>query len=387
VTDLDLLVRYEDEALAGLSAVTIQKRQGTLLRFAKWLAPRSLLEATSGDVVGWFDELGFSARTRQDRAGDLHSFFNWALNEEIVDRDPAGPLLQQRRPVNAGDFPEFERGWWVSMERKALKPSTIKSRAQLLRLFYDWMCPKSIIDANANDIQLWLDSRKLGPKSRYTSISNLHMFYHWARREGLVAEDPTLDIDRPRLPQSVPRPIRDDHLAVALAQADTVTRAVLSLAAFCGMRAGEIAGLRREDILDHLDPPMLIVAVPKGHRQRTVPLHPEAWKAVQPILPIGGPVFAWTASPNGAAPGRRVNNRQWPAWKVSQVGNTHLASLQIPSSLHKLRSWYATNLHRISLDLRLTQELMGHSSPTTTALYVSWNQAAATEVVGKLRVG
>jgi site-specific recombinase XerC len=44
-------------------------------------------------------------------------------------------------------------------------------------------------------------------------------------------------------------------------------------------------------------------------------------------------------------------------------------------------------VYRASLDLRLTQELMGHSSPTTTAMYAQCNKAAATEVVGKLRVG
>jgi hypothetical protein len=60
------------------SPVTIMKRQGTVLRFAKWLAPRSLLEATTEDVVAWLDELGLPAATRSERAGALHGFFNWA---------------------------------------------------------------------------------------------------------------------------------------------------------------------------------------------------------------------------------------------------------------------------------------------------------------------
>ena len=372
--NIDLIVRFVDEALAGLSPLTIQTRQGTLLRFARWLQPRSLLEATTGDVVAWLDELGVAARTRGERSNQLHAFYNWALNNGVVDRDPVAPLLHVRRPLNAGDFPELERGWWIAMERKTLKPSSIKSRALLLRSFYDWMAPKSIIDATTKDIELWLDARKIGSKSRYTSISNLHMFYRWAQREGLVGNDPTADMDRPRVSQTVPRPISDANLVLGLDRADLVTWAILAVAAFEGMRAGEIAGLRREDILDHLEPPMLIVSAPKGHRERTLPLHPEAWKALQPILPRSGPVFRWTTDrKEGGRQKAPLLGRQWPAWKVSHTANLHLAGLGIPSSLHKLRSWYATKVYAASLDLASPKSYSGlrrrprpPSTPNTT---------------------
>ena len=290
-----------------------------------------------------------------------------------MDRDPAAPLTRIRRPVNAGDFPEIARGFWVAQERKALAASTIAARALQLRLFFDWLAPRSITDATTTDIELWLDSRRLGPKARYRAISNLHTFYTWARREGLVAGDPTERIDRPRLPVGVPRPITTADLARAIATAGPVTRAILCVAAFEGLRAKEIAGLRREDIADQLEAPMLIVAAPKGRRERTVPLHPVAWEA---ITAAGPPRSGYLFGYGPAKP--------WPAWKVSHNVNSHLAALQIPSTLHKLRHWYATRIYAASLDLRLTQELLGHSSPTTTAIYTAYSKAKATEIVATL---
>jgi site-specific recombinase XerD len=371
-TDLELIVGFED-TMAGLSPLTARGRIGAVLRFARWLEPARLVDATTGDISRWLDSLDLAASTRSDRVAALHRFYNWLVNEGTVDRDPAAPLTRQRRPVDAGDFPAIARGFWIAQERKALAPSTITARALQLRLFFDWLAPRSIVDATTADIELWLDGRRLGPKARYRAISNLHMFYTWARREGLVGVDPTERIDRPRLPVGVPRPISDEHLARAIAEAGPVTRAILCVAAFEGLRAKEIAGLRREDILDQLDEPMLIVAAPKGRRERTVPLHPVAWEAIAAAgPPRSGYLFAYR------------NRKPWPAWKVSQTANGHLGRLQIPSTLHKLRHWYATRVYAASLDLRLTQELLGHSSPTTTAVYTAYSKAKATEVVGTL---
>jgi integrase/recombinase XerC len=174
----------------------------------------------------------------------------------------------------------------------------------------------------------------------------------------------------------VPRPIRDDDLALAVDRADNTTRAMLCLAAYAGLRAKEIAGLCREDILETMDAPTLVVTAPKGRRQRTVPLHPALWDALRAAgLPRSGYLF------------RQRSGLAVPAWKVSQVVNDHLRSLGIDSTLHKLRHHFATKVYAASLDLRLTQELLGHSSPTTTAMYTAYNRTQAVDVVGRLTIG
>ena len=107
--ELDLFLRYEDETMANLSPSTVQRRQNALLAFARFLRPRTLLEATSGDISTFIDGLGFTAAKSSERVGQLHMFYNWLLNQGIIDRDPAAPLYRQRfadhlrRP--AGDRP------------------------------------------------------------------------------------------------------------------------------------------------------------------------------------------------------------------------------------------------------------------------------------------
>lgn len=378
-SDLDLLVRFEDETMVDLSPLTVQSRQGAVLRFARWLAPKSLLEATTGDISTWLDGLGLAAGTRRDRTAALHHFYNWLLNEQLVDRDPAAPLIKMRAPITAGELPGLLRGHLVAQERRGLARSSIEKRARMVRQLFDWLAPKSVCDATTDDIERFLDSirsRSGGRKSSkttYNYISNLHAFYRWARREGLVTEDPTENIDRPRLSQNVPRPMSDADLIAALELADPPMRVMLCLGAFGGLRAKEIAGITREDILDHLDPPIIIVSAPKGRRQRALPLHPETWKAMQALpLPRGGPLFTW---PDG---------RTFHPWKVSSVINTYLHGLGIAATCHQMRHAFATKVYGASLDIRLTQELMGHSSPTTTAVYVQFNRTAAHDVVNGL---
>ena len=140
--------------------------------------------------------------------------------------------------------------------------------------------------------------------------------------------------------------------------------------AYAGLRAKEIAGLRRQDILEHLDPPVLIVSAPKGNKERTLPLHPSTWGSLRQMgMPRSGYLFAY------------ANGKQWAAWKVSHVVNEHLHSLGIDATCHKLRHHFGTHVYANSLDLRLTQELLGHSSPTTTAGYVQFNRSKADEIV------
>jgi integrase len=64
---------------------------------------------------------------------------------------------------------------------------------------------------------------------------------------------------------------------------------------------------------------------------------------------------------------------------IQGAANQHLHDLGISSTFHSLRHWFGTNVYRSTLDLRLTQDLLGHATPVMTALYtkVEIGQAAA----------
>jgi site-specific recombinase XerD len=65
----------------------------------------------------------------------------------------------------------------------------------------------------------------------------------------------------------------------------------------------------------------------------------------------------------------------------------YLHDLSIPASGHQLRHWFGTTVDARSEDLRVPQELLGHVSPETTAIYVGWSSRGSASVVQGLRVG
>jgi integrase/recombinase XerC len=237
----------------------------------------------------------------------------------------------------------------------------------------EWMGPKGLLAAATEDIEAFLDSRRIGRKSRYNYISNLHSFYQWAVTVGEIESDPTAQIVRPKLRPGLPRPIADSDLSLALDMARGDIGAMLCCAAYQGMRCIEIARLTREDVLDERTPPV-ILARGKGDKPRIIPMHPKTWEALRMLpLPRSGPVFRWS------------DGRALPAWKVSALGNEYLHGVGLDATMHQLRHWFGTTVYRTSgRDLLLVRDLMGHSSITTTTIYAAFDRAGAQEAITAL---
>lgn len=256
-------------------------------------------------------------------------------------------------------------------QRRGLRPRTIDKNTKAVAQYLDFAAPDDDLShTTADTIEAFLATRAVGARTRYWWLSCLHTFYRWAIRHGHATSDPTELIDRPRVRQNLPRPIATADLAFALQGAEPTTAAMMSLMAFAGLRCMEVAGLDRADVLDTHEHPMLVVADGKGGKQRAVPLHEHTLASLRCLpLPRSGRVF------------------DMPPWKVSQVVNRYMHGLGIDATAHCLRHWYATECYRTSHDLRLVQELLGHSSPTTTAVYTKLDMTAALPVVAKLAVG
>jgi len=266
------------------------------------------------------------------------------------------------------------------MERRGLAAGTIEKRGKELRLLQTWVGPdRSPLEVTADEIEKWLDSRRLSSNSRRDAISGVHSLFTWAVKMRMVECDPTLCIDRPKVVVHMPRPIPDADLALALERATGRIRCWLLLAAYAGLRCQEIAGLERHDVMEHETPPLLMVRKGKGRKERIVPLHPEIIKALRwQGQPHSGPLF-----PVGSV------RRPQPISPVtvSHLGNRWLREQGITATMHQLRHWFGTHTYRASLDLRMTQELLGHSSPNTTTIYAAWNPGAAVPIVQGLSVG
>lgn len=232
-----------------------------------------------------------------------------------------------------------------------------------------------MLSLSAEDVQEWLDTCKLSARSRATYLSVTHSFFYFARTHGFCAVDPTEFISRPRTRRLVPRPISDADLEVALACAPPRMRAWLALGAYQGLRCVEIAGLRREDVMENREPAMLLVSAAKGGRERLLPLNGEVASALHCYgMPAFGYVF------------RLSSGRPLKAATVSAYIGRYLRGLGIAASAHQARHWFGSTLYQQTLDLRFTQEMLGHADPKSSAIYAAFAVNGNGAIVQDLRV-
>jgi len=256
------------------------------------------------------------------------------------------------------------------MELRALSADTVALRCTAMRSLTA-AARRPALDCTADDLDDWQRGLRVADSSRSSYVSQVCSFYRWAADLGLL-EDPSGVLVSPQLPRRVPRPISEADLELALAGAPGRIAPWLELAAYAGFRAGEVARLCRRDVLDTADTPVLLVSG-KGGRERVVPMCPRVWSALRRHgLPPAGAVFGRC---DGRAGPLRPN-------RVTQMSSAYLHGLGIPATIHQLRHFFATEIYRASgYNLRLTQELLGHSSPSTTALYTAYANRDATKAV------
>lgn len=228
-----------------------------------------------------------------------------------------------------------------------------------------------LLDATQEQLRAWRASRTVHRDTMIDYIGIVKAFYKWAHRSELIARDPAWNIPTGRKRRRLPRPIGEDALLVAIENAPNRIRPWLVLAAFEGLRACEIADLRREDIYDSGPDPVMIIHG-KGDKERTIPLSPYVWSELLAAgLPSRGPLF------------RRRDCMPGPntAKRVSDVSNDYLRAMGITETLHQLRHRFGTVVQRTGKDIRVTQELMGHSDPKTTAGYAAYSKPEAQAIV------
>jgi len=238
-------------------------------------------------------------------------------------------------------------GYLAYLREQSSSPNTIEDRQRTLSVL-DRDLPCGLDEASADELKIWLWRDGLSDGSRETYYSAMAGFYRWAYLLGYFDFDPTEDITRPKVGQRLPRPVSDDQLIEVLERAREPYLTWVKLAAWSGMRCMDIANQPREEI----SPVVIVIRQSKGLKARAIPTHATIWEAVQELPP--GP---W------------ITERD--ADYVSQsTANYFSRTMKLPGvSLHRFRHWFGTMVQRKYKDLRVTQDLLGHRNPATTAGY------------------
>ncbi|MFY4479938.1 site-specific tyrosine recombinase XerD [Latilactobacillus sakei] len=215
------------------------------------------------------------------------------------------------------------------------------------------------------------------------SISTLRKFYQYLAREGRIQKDPMLQIDSPKQGRHLPAVLSSEEIERLLKTPDTSTplglrdRAILEVLYATGLRVSELVHLKLTDLHLSLG---LIQTLGKGDKER--------------IIPIGDVAVDWINQYLERSRNRLTKGKDSPYLFVNFHGNgltrqgiwknlkaiVQAAGIDKDVTPHTLRHSFATVLLENGADLRVVQELLGHSDISTTQIYTHISKKHLTEV-------
>ena len=233
---------------------------------------------------------------------------------------------------------------------------------------------KILGNINISDFRSFLTYRRninLSSNSIARNISSLKSFFNYLIKKEKIKNSAVFSLKSPKLKQSLPRPINVELAIEAIKCAETIehekwiglrNKSILLLLYGCGLRISEALNLNYEDVMN--DDYILIKG--KGGKERIVPMMPYIKKGIQNYLNEcpkeinrEDPLFV----------GKRYARLSPRIIQYALEKIRHSISLPETATPHALRHSFATHLLESGGDLRTIQELLGHSSLSTTQKY------------------
>ena len=310
---------------------------------------------------------------------------------------PSFPLLQRTmsKPDPHPLIEPFLDALWLE---RGLSDNTVSSYRSDLEKFSLWLDEQgsSLLLAGMDEIQhylAWRADHQFAASSPARFLSALRRFYQYLNREKLRSDDPTVLLEGPKLPKKLPSDLSETEVE-ALLSAPLVDdplelrdKAMLELLYATGLRVSELVGLTAEHVSLRQG---LVRVVGKGNKERIVPVddvfftecagylrseRPPRCATPECFVVLRGPTRGGAMTEAGTRKIFRTHRESSGATRVRP---------------HRLRHTYGTELASAGVDLLVLRELMGHSSPETTARYVHLSSdklaaefAAAREVTGR----
>lgn len=219
-------------------------------------------------------------------------------------------------------------------------------------------------------VRQWLESEheRVGPSTYHWKFTQLRLFCAWLRREGQMRSDPFRDLEPPKKPNNLPRSLTPEQCEKLFRNLpDLRAELVCSLIFQSALRVSEVASLE----VGRIDFTSWVATITgKGEKDRVVPIFEET----QPVLLAylaqfparSGPLIRNLARPTKGITGHHIT-RMVSDWMYAAGIKQHAND---GVSAHAGRHTAATDTYDRSKDIRAVQEFLGHSSLSTTQIYV-----------------
>lgn len=257
--------------------------------------------------------------------------------------------------------------------------SDLKEFAEFLTDYFKLSEPGSldIKKISRRVIRAWLNLlyQNLTPTSIERHLASLRSFFQYLVKEGVVSHNPAQLVRSPKKDKRLPRVLSPEEVFALLeapGKDDPISirdRAILELFYASGIRVSELVGLNLEDLI--LDQ-RLIRVMGKGKKERIIPVNDTAVKRLKEWLELRNKLAKSVLDPDAgkavflSREGKRISKQM-----IGVLMKKYLkkGKLLRPATPHTLRHSFATHLLDSGMDIRSIQELLGHSSLSTTQRY------------------
>ncbi|WP_342333284.1 site-specific tyrosine recombinase XerD [Pedobacter sp. FW305-3-2-15-E-R2A2] len=279
--------------------------------------------------------------------------------------------------INNPYFPSFKA--YLKLER-SLSSNSIEAYMndvqKLFQYFESVNKTPHVKEITAADLKLfisWINELGMLPSTQARVVSGIKSFFDFLMLEQLIAEDPAALLETPRLSRKLPDVLNIEEINGLIAAIDAAkpegmrNKAILEVLYSCGLRVTELISLRISNVFPDAE---FIKVIGKGNKERIVPIGQSALKYIKIYLEesrVHVPVQ------KGYEDFIFLNRRGSGLSRISVF--TLIKDLALKSGLkksispHTFRHSFATHLIEGGADLRAVQEMLGHSSITTTEIY------------------
>lgn len=274
--------------------------------------------------------------------------------------------------------------------KKKLSDNTLQSYKRDIIQYQNYLEENGINYAKVSkeDIKAYLNYLKqIGKKPSTISrnLASIRSFYQFSIRNKKIKNDPTEDVQSPKIEKRVPSVLTAQEVELLLEQPKDVDlkgtrdKAMLEFAYATGMRVTEIINLNIEDV--NLEGEYVICRV--GSKQRNIPLGSLSLKALKEYIDEARPILIRNEKEKALfvnVNGQRLTRQGF--WKIVKYykEQAHITKDITP---HVLRHSFATHLLQNGADLKAIQTMLGHSDISSTQVYMQFQDPGLKDIYQK----
>ena len=273
---------------------------------------------------------------------------------------------------------------------KKLSDNTLQSYNRDIKLYCNYLEQNNIdmIKTDEASIKTYLDTLKDNGKAVSTisrNLASLRSFYQYLHKTRVIAEDPTTNLESPKIERKLPKILTSDQVELLLEQPKCVDlkgyrdKAMLELVYATGIRVTELISLNVDDI----DLENKTIRCVGKNKERVIPVGSLAINALKEYMDKSRNVLL--KNENDPALFININGQRLTRqgfWKIIKQYKTQ-ANIDVDITPHTLRHSFAVHLIENGAELRAIQEMLGHSDISSTQIYAQMGQSRIKDVYSK----